>query len=144
MPFRSRLAARARFAVVFGRPSVEHAEVVALAPHDLLAAGAHRERDVAELDVGVGLAQLVVELEGVPVAAAEAAQGEHAARELRAALQLGEVEEVEAAVRSAMVVLLLDEAGRGVVDAVVDAPPDDGEVRAVDERNVVLVVELPG
>jgi hypothetical protein len=56
--------------------AVEHAEVVGLAPDDLLAAGADRERDVAELQVDVGLAELVVELEGRACAVGQAAQAE--------------------------------------------------------------------
>ena len=56
--------------------AVEHAEVVRLAPHDLLPPGAHGERDAAELDVGVGLAELVLELEGVPRTLAEAVDRE--------------------------------------------------------------------
>src|SRR5207247_271711 len=122
--------------------AVEHPEVVGLAPYDLLASGADGEREVAELDVGVELAQLVVELERVAVLLAEAADLEHVAGKTLELPVL--VERQVAAVRPPVDVLLLDEARGGVVDAVVGAPPDERQVRAVDERDVVLVVELPG
>src|SRR5262249_11024211 len=121
--------------------AVEHAEVVGLAPYDLLPAGAHGERDAAELDVGVRLAQLVVELERVALVVREAVQVERLPAE---ALRAGEVEDVHAAVGLSVDVLLLDEARRGVVDAVVDPAVLDEEVRALEEWDVVLVVELAG
>src|SRR5207249_2767982 len=103
--------------------AVEHAEVVALAPDDLLAAGAERERNGAELDVGVGLAQLVVELEDVALAVAERADREVLLRENRPAAGrvrdadlVGVVEEadelpgLEAGIGLPVRVLLLEEA----------------------------------
>src|SRR5262249_32670564 len=59
---------------VEGVDAIEHAEVVGLAPHHLLAAAADGERDAAELDVGVELAQLVLEPEGVERLGAEGLQ----------------------------------------------------------------------
>src|SRR4030095_1165741 len=61
--------------------AVEHAEVVGLAPHDLLAAAADREWEAAELDVHPQLAQLVLELERVERLVAEAVQAEVVDRE---------------------------------------------------------------
>ena len=127
---------------VEGVGAVEHAEVVGLAPDDLLAAGADAEGQVPELEVDVELAQLVVELERVALAAREAAHLEHAARKAEELSVL--VERHLVAVGAAVDVLLLDEARGGVVDAVVDAAPDDRQVRGVDEGDVVLVVELAG
>src|SRR5262249_34846944 len=122
--------------------AVEHAEVVRLAPHDLLPARAHAERQIAELDVGVELAQRILEAEDVAFVARDAVELEDAGREATLAAGLGERQ--VAAVRAHVDVLLLAEAGRRVVDAVVDAAPQDRQARLVDERDVVLVVELPG
>src|SRR5262249_34702802 len=101
---------------VEGVDAVEHPEVVGLAPDDLLAAAADGERDAAELDVGVELAQLVLEPEGVERLGAERLQvqvrdGEQlvgVARLPRRDADLGGVlEVVEALVVSAVDVLLL-------------------------------------
>ena len=45
--------------------AVEHAEVVGLAPDDLLLAKSEAHGDAGELQVGVGLAQLILEFERV-------------------------------------------------------------------------------
>src|SRR4029453_5886273 len=61
--------------------AVEHAEVVGLTPHDLLAPAGDGERDAAELDVHPQLAQLVLELERVERVVAEPVQAEVVGRE---------------------------------------------------------------
>ena len=119
--------------------AVEHAEVVGLAPDDLLPAGPHGERDAAELDVGVRLAELVVELERIPRTLAEAVYREGLPLE---ATQLGELEEVETPVRLPVDVLLLENPRRRVVDAVVDAAVLDEEMRALEEGDGVFVIKL--
>src|SRR5438552_2192877 len=122
--------------------AIEHAEIVGLAPDDLLSAGPDGEREVPELDVRVELAQLVVELERLALAVREATHLEHAARETLQPPVLVERQVVD--VRVPVEVLLLHDARRGVVDAVVDAAPEHREVRALDEGDLVLVVEPSG
>src|SRR5262249_19983015 len=127
--------------------AVEHPEVVGLAPHDLLAPAADGERNPPELDVGVELAQLVLELEGVERVGPQGPEiqvgnGEQLVRlaglRRRDADLGGVLEVVQAAVVPAVDVLLLEEARGGVVDAVVDAAPEQGERRLLDEGDVVL------
>src|SRR5207249_7428657 len=135
---------------VEGIDAIEHAEVVGLTPDDLLAAAAHRQRQPPELHVGVGLAELVVELERRALTVAEPAQLELPAPEPPEARRRAEpdpggiVEEVHSPVRPSVDVLLLHEAGGEVVDAVVDAPPQEEKAGALDEGNVVLPVEPAG
>src|SRR5262249_6282558 len=74
--------------------------------------------------------------------AGEAVELEDAAREALDAPVL--VEREIARVRFPVDVLLHEEAGRGVVDAVVHAAPEDREMRALDERDLVLAVEFSG
>src|SRR5205823_9083780 len=110
----------------------------------------------AELDVGVRFAELVVELERLALAVREPADGHLVVGQLREAAggirdadlrraieDVGELTRPQARIRSTVDVFLLDEAGRRVVDAVVDAAIDEEQVRALDERDVVLVVEEP-
>ena len=136
--------------------AVEHPEVVGLAPDDLLPARADREWDRPEFDVGVGLTELVVELERVALAVGETADRHLVVRQLREAAggignadlrrAVEDVEELtglEARIRAAVDVFLLDEARRRIVDAVVDAAIHEEQMRALDERDVVLVVEQP-
>src|SRR5262249_20922975 len=108
---------------VEGVRAVEHPEVVGLAPHDLLAAGADTERNAPELEVGVRLAELVVELERRPGDVRQ--RIEHQGATGKTALLVREVEDVEAVVRLPVDVLLLEDVRRRVVDAVVDATPQE-------------------
>src|SRR5262249_7484680 len=136
---------------VEGVDAVEHPEVVGLAPHDLLPPAADAERNAPELDVGVELAQLVLELEGVERVGPQGPEvqvgnGEQLVRvaglRRRDADLGGVLEVVQAAVVSAVDVLLLEEARGGVVDAVVDAAPEQRERRLLDEGDVVLADPL--
>ena len=120
--------------------AIEHAEVIALAPDDLLAARAHDERNAPEPDVGVGLAELVLELEGVASALGQPGQREVFPREPP---QLGVLEQRVTRVGLPVHVLLLERVRRRVVDAVVDTAVLDEQEGAFDERDGVLVVELP-
>ena len=135
--------------------AVEHPEVVGLAPHDLLPATADAERDAAELDVRIELAQLVLEGDRVETRLAERIETQLRDRELVVGLARlrcrdadlgGVLEVVQAAVGTGVVpavdVLLLEEAGREAVDAVVDAAPQERQRRLLDERDVVLGDEL--
>src|SRR5581483_5826318 len=118
---------------------VEHPEVVGLAPDDLLPARPDRERQTAELDIRVGLAQRAFELDGVARGAVHARQLEHVAREPPAD---GEVVQIEPPVGAPVNVFLLLEPRQEVVHAVVDAAIEKEQVRALDERDIVLVIEL--
>src|SRR5207247_1134566 len=108
---------------VEGIDAIEHAEVVGLAPDDLLAAAADRQRQPPELQVDVGLAELVVELERRALTPAEPAQLELPAPEPLEARRRAEpdpggiIEVVHSPVRPSVDVLLLHEARRDVVGA---------------------------
>src|SRR6185369_7136291 len=123
---------------VEGVDAVEHPEVVALPPDDLLAAGTDLQGQVPDLEIDVELPELVVELERVEGLVSEVVEPQR----LPLPDGLRELEQVETAVRAAVDVLLLQRVGRGVVDAVVDATPEEEEVRRVEERDIVAVVEL--
>src|SRR5262249_61661824 len=123
----------------------------ALAHADLLAPAADGERNAPELDVGVELAQLVLELEGVERVGPQGPEvqvgnGEQLVR--LAGLRRwnadpgGVLEVVQALVVAAVDVLLLEEARGGVIDAVVDAAPEQRERRLLDEGDVVLADPL--
>src|SRR5262249_54743510 len=122
---------------------VEQPEEVAFAPDNLLLAEAEAERDLLEVDVDVGLAELVLELAPVPVARREVAD---LATADRAAVpdRTGDRSVEARLARVAVTVVVGQEAARSdVVHAVVDPSVEQVQVRRVDETDAVLAEPAP-